>query len=104
MELSKEETVQLLACGICTVTANRGECTGCTFAKNRSCEHFRAAEILYARGFRKTEETTKGEWIRCEGPSYTYFRCSICNDWQMQQLAVCTRCRTKMKNITEFTL
>lgn len=104
VQLTKEETIQQLACGICSVTANRGECTGCSFAKNSSCEHFRAAEILYARGFRKTEESVTGEWIRCNGPTYSYFRCSICNDWQMTQLPRCMKCMTKMRNITEFEL
>lgn len=104
MQVTKEETLQLLASGMCTVTANRGECSSCGFSKDRSCTHFKAAEILYARGFRKTEESVKGEWLRCNGPTYTYFRCSICNDWQMQQLPRCTNCFSPMHDRTEFTL
>lgn len=100
--LTKEETIEELARGVCAISANKGDCKNCGFSKDESCSNYRVAEILYNRGFRKTGEEVEGSWILCPGLEYNYFRCSVCNDWQIKQLPKCRRCHTPMKCDTEF--
>lgn len=100
--MTTEETIEQLARGVCIISANKGDCDHCGFSKDKSCSNYRIAKILYNKGFRKTTEETKGRWILQYNDDYDFYRCSICNDWQIQKLPKCRRCFAVMIDDTEF--
>lgn len=81
--------------------------TSCEQCGNKRCHAMYYAERAYNAGYRKQVE---GEWLEQKGVrgdgseasygsvySYTYYKCSVCDDYSERETDYCQNCGARMK-------